>query len=116
MRKNDKTLRWRKPVSDRKKEIIVSQNQHATMTDLNLIITKPEELKTLLFQWLDEHHESRGKKNGPIRNNDQLLSRSELAEYFKVSTVTWTCNEECRTKNNYTYLITYHDQIRCFFH
>lgn len=99
-----KAQRWRKPVSDWKIEINVSQNQYTTMTDL--IITKPEELRTMLFQWLDEHHESRGKKNGPIRNNGQLMSRSELAEYFKVSTVTWTCNEECRTKNIYPYLTT----------
>jgi hypothetical protein len=60
------------------------------MTDLNLIITKPEELKTMLFQWLDEHHESRDKKEVPIQNNDHLTTRIELAAFFGVSTVTIT--------------------------
>jgi hypothetical protein len=60
------------------------------MTDLNLIITKPEELKTLLFQWLDEHQEAKSQQEPTNKGHDHLMSRSELAGYFKVSTVTIT--------------------------
>jgi len=60
------------------------------MTDLNLIITKPEELKTLLFQWLDEHQEAKSQQETTIKEHDPLMTRIELAAFFGVSTVTIT--------------------------
>ncbi len=58
------------------------------MSEVNLIIAKPEELKTLLFQWLDEHQKAKSQQEPSNKDHDHLMSRSELAEYFKVSTVT----------------------------
>jgi len=60
------------------------------MTDLNLIITKPEELKTMLFQWLDEHQKSINQQEPSTKNLDPPMTRSELAAYFGVSMVTIT--------------------------
>jgi len=60
------------------------------MTDLNLIITKPEELKTMLFEWLDEHQQSKSQQAPTNKDHDPLMTRSELARYFGVSTVTIT--------------------------
>jgi excisionase family DNA binding protein len=61
------------------------------MSEVNLIIAKPEELKTLIFQWLDEY---KLKEQNEDKNHlkSKPLSRAELAKYYGVtkSTVnTW---------------------------
>ena len=55
------------------------------MSEINFIITKKEDLKTLMYEWLDEHPIS---KLNSI--NEKPMSRVDLAEYLGVSTVTIT--------------------------
>ena len=50
------------------------------MSEINLIITKPEDLKQLLNGWMDDR----------IKHHSKPLSRAELAEFLDVSTVTIT--------------------------
>jgi len=58
------------------------------MADINFIIAQKEDLKSLIYQWLDEHphflfHSSEKESEKP-------MSRTELAEYLGISKVTVT--------------------------
>ena len=55
------------------------------MSEINFIIAQKEDLKSLLYQWLDEHPIS---KVQPIQETP--MSRTEIAEYLGISTVTVT--------------------------
>ena len=54
------------------------------MSEVNLIIAKPEELKTLIFQWLDEYKQ-RELNNDKNQLKSRPLSRAELANYYGVT-------------------------------
>jgi hypothetical protein len=60
------------------------------MSEINFIITQKEELKKLIYQWLDEHPISKLKELTQKLYNEKPMSRVELAEYLGVSTVTIT--------------------------
>ena len=60
------------------------------MTELNLIITKQEDLKSLIYQWLDEHPNHFNNQEENDRPSDKPMSRKELAEYLGISVVTVT--------------------------
>ena len=60
------------------------------MSDFNLIITKQEELKTLIYQWLDEHPQFLAMASEKGKDKEKPMSRTELAEYLGISTVTVT--------------------------
>jgi hypothetical protein len=50
------------------------------MSEINFIITKQEDLKKLLNDWLKDQ----------LKNHSKPLSRAELADFLDVSTVTIT--------------------------
>ncbi|MDZ7604697.1 MAG: helix-turn-helix domain-containing protein [Cyclobacteriaceae bacterium] len=54
------------------------------MSEVNLIIAKPEELKALIFQWLDEYKQ-RELNNESTLLKSKPLSRAELANYYGVT-------------------------------
>ena len=58
------------------------------MSEINFIITQKEELKSLIYQWLDENSVLKELKREPM--NEKPMSRAELAEYLGISTVTVT--------------------------
>jgi transcriptional antiterminator len=58
------------------------------MSEINLIITKKEDLKSLLLEWLEEH--SKQKQASEIKTLSKPMSRTELAEYLSISKVTVT--------------------------
>jgi hypothetical protein len=60
------------------------------MSELNLIITRQEELKTLIYQWLDEHPHFLYKAGEKEKDLERPMSRKELAEYLGISPVTVT--------------------------
>jgi len=68
------------------------------MNELNLIITRQEELKTLINQCLDEHSKLLSKADEKKKaeeekkgsKDEQPISRKELAAYLRISTVTVT--------------------------
>ena len=60
------------------------------MSELNLIITKQEDLKSLIYQWLDEHPNHFNKSEEKGENSDKPMSRKELAEFLGISVVTVT--------------------------
>lgn len=69
--------------------IILIKNQ-IDMSELNLIVTKQEELKSLIYQWLDEHPHFLLQAGEKEKESDKLMSRPEIAEYLGVSKVTIT--------------------------
>jgi hypothetical protein len=50
------------------------------MSEVNFIITKPEDLRNLLYGWMNER----------IKSHSKPLTRAELADFLDVSTVTIT--------------------------
>ena len=60
------------------------------MSDINFIITKKEDLKILLYQWLDEHPHFLFHAGEKEKESDKPMSRTEIAEYLGISTVTVT--------------------------
>ena len=60
------------------------------MSDINFIITQKEDLKSLLYQWLDEHPHFLFQASEKEKDSNKPLSRAELAEYLGISKVTVT--------------------------
>lgn len=60
------------------------------MSEVNLIVTKQEELKSLIYQWLDEHPHFLLQAGEKEKEVEKPMSRTELAEYLGISTVTVT--------------------------
>ena len=60
------------------------------MSDVNFIITQKEDLKSLIYQWLDEHPHFLFQASEKEKDSDKPLSRPELAEYLGISKVTVT--------------------------
>ena len=60
------------------------------MSDINFIITKKEDLKSLIYQWLDEHPHFLLKASDSEEGSDKPMSRSEIAEFLGISKVTVT--------------------------
>jgi len=58
------------------------------MSELNLIITKQEDLKTLIYQWLDEHPHFLFKEHEQHQGQEKPMNRKEMAEYLSISPVT----------------------------
>ena len=58
------------------------------MSELNLIITKQEDLKLLIYQWLDEHPHFLFKEEEHHQDQEKPMNRNELAEYLSISPVT----------------------------
>ena len=58
------------------------------MSEINFIITKKEDLKSVIYEWLDEHPIS--KINDEDSKNEKPMSRTELADYLGISKVTVT--------------------------
>jgi predicted ArsR family transcriptional regulator len=58
------------------------------MSEINLIITRQEDLKSLIIQCMEEH----SKQNQVIETTPQEkpMSRTEIAEYLGISKVTVT--------------------------
>ena len=59
------------------------------MSDINFIIAKKEDLKSLIYQWLDEHPHFLFDPHDKEKA-DKPMSRAEIAEYLGISTVTVT--------------------------
>ena len=59
------------------------------MSDINFIITKQEDLKTLIYQWLDEHPHFLFKEEQPPQD-EKPMNRQEIADYLGISKVTVT--------------------------
>ena len=55
------------------------------MSAINFIIAKKDDLKSLIYTWLDEHAISKSNSL-----NEKPMSRVDIAEYLGVSTVTIT--------------------------
>ncbi len=49
------------------------------MSELNLIITRQEDLKTLIYQWLDEHPHFLFKEEEHHQDQEKPMNRKELA-------------------------------------
>ena len=60
------------------------------MSELNLIITKQEDLKSLICQWLDEHPHFAFQASEKEKDLERPMSRADLAEYLGISKVTVT--------------------------
>ena len=60
------------------------------MSDINFIIAKKDELKSLIYQWLDEHPHFLFQANEKEKKSDKPMSRAEIAEYLGISKVTVT--------------------------
>ncbi len=62
------------------------------MSDINFIIAKKDELKSLIYQWLDEHPHFLFQAGEKEKNEDpdKPMSRAEIAEYLGISKVTVT--------------------------
>jgi excisionase family DNA binding protein len=60
------------------------------MSDINFIIAQKEDLKTLIYQWLDEHPISKFKPVVEPQKPEKPMSRVELAEYLGISKITVT--------------------------
>jgi excisionase family DNA binding protein len=60
------------------------------MSDINFIITKKEDLKSLIYQWLDEHPHFLFQASEKENESDKPMSRPEIAEYLGISKVTVT--------------------------
>ena len=58
------------------------------MSDINFIITQKEDLKSLIYQWLDEHPHFLFQACEKEKDSDKPMSRSELAKYLGISKVT----------------------------
>ncbi|MCK5470448.1 MAG: hypothetical protein KAI99_18125 [Cyclobacteriaceae bacterium] len=58
------------------------------MSDINFIITQKEDLKSLIYQWLDEHPHFLFQAGEKEKDSDKPMSRSELAKYLGISKVT----------------------------
>ena len=69
---------------------IQNQIKSKYMSEINLIITRKEELKSLIYQWLDEHPISKLNALNQDPENDRPMSRAELADFLGISTVTVT--------------------------
>ena len=57
------------------------------MSDINFIITQKEDLKTLIYQWLDEHPHFLFKEE-QHQDQEKPMNRKEIAEYLGISPVT----------------------------
>ncbi len=60
------------------------------MSDINFIITQKEDLKSLIYQWLDEHPHFLFQASEKEKESDKPMSRPEIAEYLGISKVTVT--------------------------
>ena len=60
------------------------------MSEINFIIAKKEDLKTLIYQWLDDHPISTFKPEQKDPKPEKPMSRVEIAEYLGISIVTVT--------------------------
>jgi excisionase family DNA binding protein len=60
------------------------------MSDINFIIAKKDELKSLIYQWLDEHPHFLFQASEKEKESDKPMSRPEIAEYLGISKVTVT--------------------------
>jgi len=58
------------------------------MSDINFIIAKKEDLKSLIYQWLDKHPHFLFQASE--KESDKPMSRPEIAEYLGISKVTVT--------------------------
>ena len=60
------------------------------MSELNLIITRQEDLISLIYQWLDEHPNFAFQASEKDKDQERPMSRADLAEYLGISKVTVT--------------------------
>ena len=60
------------------------------MSDINFIIAQKEDLKSLIYQWLDEHPHFLFQASEKEKESDKPMSRPEIAEYLGISKVTVT--------------------------
>ena len=60
------------------------------MSEINFIIAQKEDLKSLIYQWLDEHPHFLFKADEKENESDKPMSRAEIAEYLGISKVTVT--------------------------
>ena len=60
------------------------------MSDFKFVVTKKEDLKSLIYQWLDEHPKLSNTNKVKSSNEEKPINRKELAEYLSVSTMTVT--------------------------
>lgn len=60
------------------------------MQDINFIIAQKEDLKSLIYQWLDEHPISNLHSIQENINPQKPMSRTEIADYLGISKVTVT--------------------------
>lgn len=60
------------------------------MSEINFIIAKKDELKSLIYQWLDEHPHFLFQASEKEKESDKPMSRAEIAEYLGISKVTVT--------------------------
>ena len=60
------------------------------MSDINFIIAQKEDLKSLIYQWLDEHPHFLFQASEKEKESDKPMSRPEIAAYLGISKVTVT--------------------------
>jgi len=60
------------------------------MSDINFIIAQKEDLKSLIYQWLDEHPHFLFQASEKEKESDRPMSRAEIAAYLGISKVTVT--------------------------
>lgn len=60
------------------------------MSEISFIITKKEDLKSIVFEWLEEHPISKALESSKNVEQEKPMSRAELAEYLSISKVTVT--------------------------
>ena len=60
------------------------------MSDINFIITQKEDLKSLIYQWLDEHPHFMFQAGEKEKDQEKPMPRADLAEYLGISKVTVT--------------------------
>jgi len=58
------------------------------MSEINIIITQKEDLRSLIYQWLDEHPHF--LFHATEKESEKPMSRTEIAEYLGISKVTVT--------------------------
>lgn len=58
------------------------------MSEINLIITRQEDLKAMLFEWLDAHPVSQLKQSIASDTLEKPMSRAETAAFLGITKVT----------------------------
>ena len=78
------------------------------MSNINFIIAQKEDLKSLIYQWLDEHPHFLFQAGEKEKESDKPMSRAEIAEYLGISKLVILRNKSFTKKpdNQWNYPIS----------